>query len=146
MADSQQNAVLAGLLIDLSRSMLQYVGECWPWTGDNEGERRTIEELVARQQRAIARLVELLDRRRWPIHFGTYPGEFTDLHYLALEHLLGRLIEQEEALIEEIGRAASDCRGDDEAVALIEQIEAEERENLDRLKSLAREHTAGSAA
>ena len=30
--------------------------------------------------------------RRVAIDFGTYPTEFTDLQYLALDHLLGQLV------------------------------------------------------
>jgi hypothetical protein len=146
MADKHSNAVLGGLLVELARCLLQYVGESSPWTGGDEAERRAINEIVARQQGEIAELAALLDARREPVRLGAYPTDFTDLQYLSLEYLLGRIIENEESLLDLMDRAAADCRGDDEALALIERLSADERENLRRLRELASKFAAADPA
>ena len=146
MAETEKNQELQDLLVYLTRSMLQYVGECWPWTGNHPEERQVIDELVARQRSEIAKLVDLLDARRQPIDFGSYPTEFTDLHYLALDHLLGELIEAEQALVETIEQISRDCAGDAEAETVVKEILAAERENLERLRELAAAHASRAAA
>ncbi len=146
MAGHQKNAELGELLVDLARCLLQYVGECWPWTGEDESDKRTIDELVARQKQSIGRLVELLNRRRRLIDFGAYPTDFTDLHFLALHHLLGRLVGNQQACVDMLAQAAGQCAGDEEAAALIDEVLSGERKNLDRLRDLAAQHTAGNAA
>jgi len=142
MANRQHNAILGDLLIELSRCLLQYVGEGWPWTAGDDTEQRTIDELVARQKQGVAKLADLLSSRRVAIDFGTYPTEFTDLQYLALDHLLGQLVESQRALVDLFGRAVTDCAGDDAAMAVVEEIHVTERENLSRLQELAANRTA----
>ena len=146
MADNQQNAVLSQLLVDLSHCLLQYVGECWPWTAAEGEQQQVIAESVISQKWSIGSLVELLDRRRQPVDFGTYPTEFTDLQYLSMEHLLGQLVNDERALVNLLEQATQACTGDNEAVTVVEPILAGEREILNQLRALAAPHSADSAA
>ena len=140
MIDNQKNAELGQLLIDLARCLLQYVGECWPWTGDHDLAQRTIEELVSRQKEKIGCLAALLNQRRQLVDFGAYPTEFTDLHYLALDHLLQRIIEDEESLIGVLQQAVGDCAEDVEVARLLDQISAGERKNLEQLHEIQARH------
>jgi hypothetical protein len=146
MADTHHNSLIADLLIEQSRCLLQYVGECWPWVADDDTERSVIDAMVARQQQGVARLVNLLNGRRQTIDFGTYPTEFTDLQYLALSHLLGLLVQSQQALVDLFGRAATDAADDVEAAALIEDIHAIEGENLGRLQEMAAKQASDSPA
>ena len=95
MAESQNNSQLNFLLINLGRSLLQYVEECWPWSG-NETHGNPLDALVIAQKETIARLTDLLIQRRWNIDFGSYPTEYSDLHFVALDYLLLQLIENQE--------------------------------------------------
>ena len=146
MADTHHNDILGDLLVEQSRCLLQYVGECWPWVADDDAEHRTIDDMVARQQQGVARLADLLNGRRQSIDFGTYPTEFTNLQYIALSHLLGQLVESQQALVNVFGRAATDCIDDVEAGSVIEQIHATERDNLSRLQEMAAKQASNGAA
>ena len=76
MPDNPNNTDLKQLLVNLGRSFLQYVGQCWPWTDvDAQAERETISSLVARQQAHIASLTDLLDRRDGSVDSGSFPME-----------------------------------------------------------------------
>jgi hypothetical protein len=146
MADIHHNSILSDLLIEQSRCLLQYVGECWPWMADDETERGAVDEMVVRQRQGVARLVDLLNGRRQSIDFGTYPTEFTDLQYLALSHLLGLLVESQQALVNLLEHAAKDSAADVEAAAVIKEIHATECENLSRLQKMAAKQSSNSAA
>lgn len=117
--------------------MLQYVGESWPWTRfDAASERETITRLVARQQEHVARLTSLLSERRWKIDFGTYPTDYTDLHFVALEYLLAQLVESGRAFAAELERTAATLK-DEQAASLVTSILADEREIVSQLQQLA---------
>ena len=146
MADTHCNDVLGDLLIDLSRCLLQYVGEGWPWTAGDESEQQIIDELVARQKQGVARLAELLSSRRVSIDFGTYPTDYTDLQYLALDHLLGQLVVSQQALVDLFGYATTNCAADRQAVVIVEDIHAAERDNLSQLQVLAAKPKSDNAA
>jgi rubrerythrin len=137
MVETASNAVLNDVLVSLSRSMLQYVGESWPWTRfDAASERETITRLVARQQEHVARLTSLLSERRWKIDFGTYPTDYTDLHFVALEYLLAQLVESGRAFAAELERTAATLK-DEQAASLVTSILADEREIVSQLQQLA---------
>ncbi|MEX0704440.1 MAG: hypothetical protein WD069_20230 [Planctomycetales bacterium] len=143
MPDHACDAVLNRVLVDLGRSLLQYVGECWPWTPESEEDvRRALDGLVERQREQAARLVELLSRREWPIDFGAYPTAYTDLHYIALDHLLKLLGESESRLLEEVERSAAECAGDAAAAATLAGVAAAQREIVEELRGLCRGEAA----
>jgi hypothetical protein len=129
---------LNGLLVDLNRSLLQYVGECWPWTDlESNAERQTLHRLVRRQQEQIRALTDWLARRGWPIDFGTYPTEYTDLHYVSLDYLLVQLTASESALVEEAQAFLARDWDSPQAVQLVERVLAEEQAIDTELQKLA---------
>lgn len=146
MIDPQQNARLNALLVRLYRSLLQYVIECWPWAGaDESAEQQAVLEMVAEQQAHVGKLAELLAERGWPIDFGNYPTEYTDLHYVALDYLLGELVADETELIADIARTLAESAADRAAVALLTGLLESERRHLVRLRTLAAAHPAATA-
>lgn len=146
--NSINNKQFNRLLINVGRSFLQYVGECWPWTQvDANAERDKINDLVARQQTQIARLVELLVQRDGgAIDFGSYPTEYTDLHYVSLDYLLAQLIENEQLVVAEIDASRRSATDDSEAAELLDQIHSAEQANLKELQDLAASRKADRAA
>jgi hypothetical protein len=133
----QHNDVLNGVLILLRRSLLQYAGEAWPWTGSGSSELRAeIDRLIAAQGDRVRKLAELLDGRRWTIDFGAFP-DFTGLHYLSLTFVLPHLVENERTIVREIELALPECAGDSAAIALVAETLVEESQALTRLKQLA---------
>jgi hypothetical protein len=146
MADIHHNSILSDLLVEQSRCLLQYVGECWPWMSGDDAERCSIDELVIRQQQGVGRLATLLDNRRQTIDFGTYPTEYTDLQYLAFSHLLGLLIKNQQALVNVFQHAATDSADDAQAATVIEEIHSAERDNLSHLQEIAAKQASNGAA
>lgn len=147
MSDPTHNALLNQLLVNLGRSLLQYVGEAWPWTShDHTRERKTIEELVSRQQAQIARLVNWLAARDGAVEFGAFPTEYTDLHYVALDYLISQLIENETALIGDLEQTVQACSDDPEADELLKQILEEQRAIVQALQGLQQERAEQSGS
>lgn len=146
MTDADCNAALNRALVELGGSLLQYVGECWPWTpASDEEARRALERLVERQRGIAARIIEVLSRREWPIDPGGYPTEYGTLHYLAIHHLLRLLLESESRVQNELERAARECTGDPEAEAVLSEAAAAQQEIVAELRGLCRA-TFGAAA
>lgn len=149
MADHRHNQRLNQLLIRVFRSLLQYTAECWPWASVEEsGERQIIADMGQSQLGYIHGLVDLLVERGWPVDFGTYPTEYTDLHYIGLDFLLGELIGDEDKLIAELVRGEVDLAGDPAAESLVNAILTAERGHAARLRELsaARKSAAHPAA
>ena len=138
------NAALNQLLIDLGRSLLQYVGESWPWTASTSSARQTVEKLVAQQQKSVAALAEMLSERAVPIDFGSYPTEYTDLQYLSLQFLLGELVRGGAEDVASVKSTIDECRSDAEAASLLEAILKSQTKILDELKTLQASATAGA--
>ncbi|MCA8996341.1 MAG: hypothetical protein KDA80_05145 [Planctomycetaceae bacterium] len=148
-SSTERNAELNGLLIDLGRSLLQYVGEAWPWINDDAdaaARRQTIRGLVARQQECAAALGRLLDQRDWPVDNGAYPTEYTDLHYVSLDYLLAELVRHESAVLSEIQGARSICSGDEAADVLLAQVAESQQAIVAELTELANGKSVTPAA
>lgn len=140
MIDVHGTAVLEQLLVDVARSLLQYVGECWAWSStdakSSESTQKKIESLVTLQQKSIRKLADLLATRVEQVDFGAFPTEYTDLHYCALDYLLLQLQTSTSELLRSIESALAAYRGDAAAVAALEPLAADHRKILDELKSL----------
>ncbi len=138
MSDVSTYAALNDLLINVGRSLLQYVGECWPWADAHKDEaQRKIQELVKQQERQIAQLTELLYEADWTIDFGSYPTEYTDLHYVALDFLLDQLIHNQESLVEDARRTLPACEEHPGAEKLVAEIQRGQESIAQELKALA---------
>lgn len=138
MPDSSQNARLNAVLIRVYRCLLQYVEECWPWAALNEsGERLAVQGLAREQQHFVGGLVDLLSSRGWPIDFDNYPTDFTDLHYVSLDYLLGRMADDEQELVSVIDSARAASSGDPSATSLLSHLLDAERRHAARLRELA---------
>ena len=71
MTDLIANYRVNDQLIHLGRSLLQYVGESWPWIGAEEStEKEIVDRLVQEQRQSVGRLVDMLRRRGHIIDFG----------------------------------------------------------------------------
>lgn len=137
MADRATNAALNDVLILVYRSLLQYSNDCWPWVNEaDEPEHRAIEDLANEQQAIAVRMAEFLDRRGWPVDFGVFPN-WSDLHYVSVEYLLGKLIVDETEMIDSLEQSAPAFQADLEAKSLVTELLAGERRRLARLREIA---------
>ncbi len=146
MSEQQQNERLNEVLVRILRGLLQYTGECWPWSSAANGDEHVaVMRLVDEQQEQIRELSELLNERGALIDFGTYPTEYTDLNYVSLDYMLDELIREQQALIADLKQAITDCASDPEGQELLTEIEPQAQQHLDTLKELAAARTADSS-
>jgi hypothetical protein len=141
MADQNHNAVLNRVVSRVYRCLLQYAQECWPWTtatetpGVEPPEQKAVEQMAARQRDFIARLVDVLTERGEVVDLGSFP-DFSEMHYVSLDYLLGKLIADEQRLISELEAAQLALHGD-AALGLVTELLAGEKGNLVRLREMS---------
>lgn len=136
MAAIQHNSKLNDLVVDLGKSLLQYVWEGNAWTSDPELARK-LQEWAEIQQQDVGRLVEFLWNRGWVVDLGTYPTDFTDLQFLSLKYLLPKLCVAQDRLVAELDEAVHTCVDDPDAVALLREILESERRIATQLCAVA---------
>jgi hypothetical protein len=128
---------LNNLLNRLNCSLLQYIGESWPWTSHGDSSREEIfMALVRRQHFGAERLAELLVERRAVIEIGNYPWDGSSLHYVTLDFVKPKLLADEQSILQQLNQAVSILNGDAEAVRLVEQLIADEEQAIARLQAL----------
>jgi hypothetical protein len=128
---------LNNLLNRLNCSLLQYIGESWPWTARGDSSREEIfMALVRRQHFGAERLAELLVERRAVIEIGNYPWDGSSLHYVTLDFVKPKLLADEQSILQQLNQAVSILNGDAEAVRLVEQLIADEEQAIARLQKL----------
>ncbi|MBX3438737.1 MAG: hypothetical protein KF861_14680 [Planctomycetaceae bacterium] len=138
MAEAVASAQINNLLIEIGRSLLQYVSQIWPWSATGHEETRLrIEWLAADQSQDVAALAQLLTARGEIIDFGTFPTEYTSLHYVAVNFLLGALVRHQEATVRDAENLAREAEHDPEAGITLKEIAVRERGRLDELRRLA---------
>ncbi len=99
--DARSLQVLQGVFRRESRSVLQYVGNAFPWTTtDRTAELDRLQEIIHEERDALARLGQFLYRNHVVPLVGTsYPVSFTTLNFVALDLILKKLIAfQEQSL------------------------------------------------
>jgi len=138
VADQFSSERLNDLLIDVGRSLLQYVGESCAWTSeDEETERIAIERIVAEQRETVLQIATLLDDRAHRISYGQYPSDYTSLHYVALDYFLDQLAAQQQSLAVDLSAAASDASGDEAAHAILAAAAEQAKRHGEELAALA---------
>lgn len=129
--------LLGNLLVSMVRGAIQYVGESWPWTDPSDQERQTVlREIIEEQRDDITRLVTELSLRGVPPEFGTYP-DYSMLHYVALDRLLPVLIENQQAIREQISQTRTAVRTDRSLHNLLTDLHERADRQLRSLQKLA---------
>ena len=112
------------------------------------GQIRATNQLVFRRdQNAMGIAVELLtthtpgapvvDERGEFVDFGTYPTHYTSLHYVSVDYLLDRLVQNQTEIARACEEVSQAAEGDAETAELLRDITAAERQFLDELRRLA---------
>jgi hypothetical protein len=115
-----------------------------PWTCPEEEPLVTVVRRIAEQQQADAvRIGRLFVRRYGSAESSQFPLQFVEYNDLAVDYLVGRLIEQERQMSDEIERCAEQLTGDPEAKRLAEEVLANEKRHLDTLGGLGGRETRG---
>lgn len=143
----QAEQILNGVLIEMARSLLQYVAEAWPWV---DVQKQSIEDqvlvLAARQRQDVSDIVEELNDREHPIDFGTFPTEYTDLQFLSLGALFDPLLHSQKLVAESLDAAIGQLStlGDTEAAQLLQAIKIRQAEITTALGELQQQLTAAA--
>jgi hypothetical protein len=139
MTGQANEKLINSVLINLSRSFLQYLSESSPWVrGELAAVGRDLESLAASQRGDVRLLAELLDSREYSVDFGSFPTEYTDLQFLALQSLMAGLIHSQEGQIASLADACSalEHSGDSAAAAAVESVRNHEQKLLQSLREL----------
>ncbi len=139
MADQNHNAVLNRVASRVYRSLMQYAMECWPWSDAAETpgielpEEKAVKQMAARQRDFVARIAAVLTERGEIVDLGNYP-DFSEMHYVSLDYLLGKLVDDEQRLISDLQAAQKALQGDS-AVGLVNELVAAEKDHFERLRN-----------
>jgi len=139
MTGQVNERLLNSVLINLSRSFLQYLSESSPWVrGEAVSAGHTLEQLAADQREDVRDLAEFLDRREWAVDFGSFPTEYTDQQFLSLTSLMAGLIHSQEGQLASIADASQTLSraSDAEAVSVLDAVRPREADILTGLKRL----------
>ena len=123
-------------------SFMQYVSESSPWVSVTEqrvGEQFLV--IAARQRQDVADIAKLLTEREQRVDFGSFPTEYTDLQFLALDRMFEMLRYSHDLVLASIasGMKAVQEAGDEEAVKLLAAVQVRQKEAAHALKELQQE-------
>ena len=103
---------------------------------DDTVARETLDAIAADQQATVARLSQMVMDQSQAVTMGSFPMEFTSLHDLSLDYLVGRAIEwqrRDQSLIE---AAAAELDADTDEKALAEKAVGAAKGHLESLTEL----------
>ncbi|MEZ6064915.1 MAG: hypothetical protein R3B90_04240 [Planctomycetaceae bacterium] len=136
MTATATNERLNDLLVELSRSLLQFAGEAYPWAAehDTSGQRSLLERLVKEQQDSVRALVAYLSGSGHSIDFGVYPDEYTSLFYVSLDWLIRQIVINQTAIVADLRQGAQELASDADASSLLHVLADREQAILEELK------------
>ena len=137
MVEAKTNQLLEDLLVHQYRSLPMFLTEAAPWThrGD-ENATGVLLDIVAYQRELSGRIAAELVQRGCPIDTGGYEMDFLDLHFLALDFLLPRLIENQQNEVTSIGCIAEQLEDDSVAYVLAKEALGAAKGHLESLEEL----------
>jgi hypothetical protein len=137
MIDPRDAGILEAMIRRESRSLLQYVGEAFPWVRSGTEEELTrLRQILREDSAAIAALARFLTRRRHTAPFlGPYPMAFTTLNFVSLDYLVPRLIDEQGQHIAALERDRA-ALTDADAKAEVNRLLEVKRQHLQDLEAL----------
>ncbi|MBD3676596.1 MAG: hypothetical protein HUJ26_24050 [Planctomycetaceae bacterium] len=123
--------------VTLNCSLLQYVGENSPWTSStDEAVAEQLDAVVKLQRAQIQRLADFIVNRHGFVPRTNYPAEYTDLQYLSLSYLIGRLIGDQQTVLKEIEQERKSLSNDPGASDMLAQLEVGVSKMIQTLKEI----------
>lgn len=141
MIDPHAAGLLQAVLRRESRSLLQYVGEAFPWPAPEERPALDdLKKIIDEERTATAALGQFLYRQRVPpAYLGSYPQEYTTINYVALDHLLPLVVENQRRAVARLERDLA-ATTDPAARTQVEKILLLKARHLGALQVLAEAH------
>ena len=116
------NQALNQLVAIFTRSLPAYLVDAAPWSNrQDEPGFELLSSIVADQQAMVDKIAELLIDRGVAVNQGTFPMQFTDLHDLSLDYLLGLAARDQQADLEKIKQLAPAVEDDPQSRDLFEE-------------------------
>jgi hypothetical protein len=133
-----EQSVLQELVRRESRSLLQYVGDSFPWVGSETREALArFRRIVDEDRRSVGSLAQLLARNRVPPPFlGGFPAWFTTINFVSLDYLIPQLIDAQRQAIESLERDLREL-SDEKIRAHLTDVLAMKRRHLGELEKLS---------
>jgi len=130
-------------------SLPHYLLDARPWVDQSDPLDREAYELVTRiaaeEDRWLEKLAELIEARGGVPIPAPYPTHYTDTHYLAVDALVPRLVQHQQANIEQLQQDLDAVSEDAEARNLLAHMLEEKQKQLAELRTLlerVRQHAA----
>ena len=138
MTQPGPHEVLNRLLTILYRSLPMYLTYALPWThrGDEQAVK-VLEHIVEDQRQLSTRLAQYIMDHYGATELGDYPLDFPDLHDLAFDYLIGKLLACQKADVAAIEDCVAQLQKDRQAAALAEEALGSARGHLETLEELA---------
>ncbi|MBL8797505.1 MAG: hypothetical protein JNM56_26635 [Planctomycetia bacterium] len=147
MTDAKLTATLQALLAREGRSLLQFMGDAFPWARFEEQEKLALlRKMIDDERDAAAALGAYLRRRRVPVlPLDPYPLSYSSLQFVALDYLLPQLVEQQRKGVEALQRDLAAIQQPD-ARQPLEHLLHVKQWHLTKLQELAAKPKAEHAA
>jgi hypothetical protein len=124
-------------------SFLQYLKDAWVWTdADGRAVWKEVSRMIDEEQKMLQRLAEFIVRRKGVLASAVFDERFTESHFVSLGHLLPRLVNYQQWLIQELEKDLAQL-DDPEARNLIEQMLQMKRDHLEKLRALQQRYSPG---
>jgi DNA polymerase III gamma/tau subunit len=108
-----------------------------PWWIDRNGRTADIlAEIAAEQAQIVDQLGTLILERDGVVEMGRFPDEFTALHDLSSDFVVGRMLQLQQLLIALLEQQRDAVQQDTEVAKLIQQILAAAQRHLDLMEQL----------
>jgi len=145
MRQIESSQRLMQLLLHHYRSLPIFLTEAVPWThrGDEQATNVLL-DIVAGQRDLSNRIAAELEQRGWPLDMGEYPMDFLDLHFLSLDFLLQRLVDNQQREVDAIARLSAEVNEDPVAHDLAQEALGAAKGYLESLTELMPDVVAGS--
>ena len=146
LMNGNSTVALNRLLATIYRSLPMYLTEADPWVRHNDQHaREVLATIVANQRRDCQRVAELVLERYGRLDLGEFPMEFTDLHFLSIDYLIGELVRHQKMDIATIEQCIDRLQHDPAGRTLAQEVLGSQRAHLEILDELAGQSTAGSS-
>ncbi|MCS7161343.1 MAG: ferritin-like domain-containing protein [Gemmatales bacterium] len=135
-------AVLNRIFAREKVSYLQYLQDAWVWTdADGRAVWKEISRMIQEEQKMLQRLAELIVRRKGILAKAGFDERFSDSHFVALAHLMPRLVAYQRWLIAELEKDLA-LLEDAEASALGRELLEMKKRHLALLEELQQRYGA----
>jgi hypothetical protein len=126
-----------GLVRKEARSLLQYIGESFPWAApDRQKALHTVLELAKHEANQVERLIRWCNKSKLgnPA-LGAYPQSFMGINFASLEFLLPLLVEDQKRRIADLEWALLSVPTG--AEGMVRDLIVTKKKHLEKMESLA---------